>query len=282
MTIHYGALHHVNKLPMYDFKTGEKRPDEKGRFCLILPHFEDENKVNVMPLMSKSGRVGHQFDGNNYRPFPHEAFLPDNIYPSNKIPKTGVIMLNEIQEIDIKDVSKQPKSVSIPLETKIEIVDIHRNLMKDEPNRRIMEINNPNFRQAAEHFSELAFAEKIGFLSIPLEDNHYGNMRNEEINATHMQPVIEKHGLTLFNVRFEDKNNDEFFSPVLSSKSKDDIKREWSSPKKAHDWLTNENISFKLLQSNPYIKIETGMTMKNDFEPIKEPKAKQKSNELEL
>lgn len=276
----------VEDYPNPQFKKAKSSPT-KDRFAIVIGNFrEGFASLPAQAIATKGGKT----ERSDYLLRENELRVPEGII-NNKRDLTigGVIKAHRFPLIHKKQMVY--KAGTLPLETKLHLVQLHEQV-KNLPNQvKEMEKENPNYIKVMNYFKEVTIAEKLQFMRNDRGNYQYELLRNKGFAAKAVQLLEKRGNLHIISVQLEGNNGNRFTHTFATKKSLNEIKKDWKEVKQAKAWI-REDVKFHalrhkpLLQLNPdpqphpdkYISLEK--LQEHTKEPTKEQQ-KHKENKLE-
>jgi len=273
--IRTGDIVLVKDYPNPQFKEARSRPT-KDRFAIVIGNFrEGFISLSAQAIATKRG----QTERAGYRLKENELRIPEGIVDDRRdFEITGVIKAHRFPLI--KQNQMAYKAGSLPLETKLHLVQLHER-MKNLPHQVAeMKQENPNFLKVMGYFKEVTLAEKLQFMRDNRGNYQYEFLRNKEFSVKSAQFLEKRKNLNVISVQLEGSGK-KFYHTFATRKSLNELQQDWKSPKKAKEWI-REDVKFHTLQRNPLLQLKPDKQPHPDKYKLLEKLQETKPKEPEL
>lgn len=123
-------------------------------------------------------------------------------------------------------------------------------------------------------------AEKLNFLTDSNGKNHYVALKDKPLICTGIEDLNTSKFFTDFNIRLEDKEQNQYYYCIRSDKNRKDIAKEWSGSLTGKEWL-GQDIKNDVLNRKPNLNIQNNIPEdKGNFMNILEYTQQKKVNNL--
>lgn len=249
MSIRTGDIVLVRDYPNLQYKEAHASPT-KTRFAVVIGNFRGGYAtLPAHAIVTKGGKTEQPY----YRLKENELRVPANIISDRAdIALKGVIKAHRFPLIRKEQMIL--KVGSLPLETKIQLIDIHETIKNRPIHVLEMEKENPYYAKFMGFFKEVTLAEKMQFMRDDRGNHQYEFVRNEEFRVKAIQLLEKRNHLHILSVQLEgDKGT--FTHTFATKKSLQEIREDWKEPKKAKEWI-REDVKFYALWKNPFLQLK--------------------------
>ncbi|MGE7365451.1 ArdC-like ssDNA-binding domain-containing protein [Desemzia incerta] len=136
--------------------------------------------------------------------------------------------------------------------------------------------------QSQEKTQDVLNAEKLNFLSDSNGKNHYLDLKDEPLICTGIEDLNTSKFFTDFNIRLEDKEQNDYYYCIRSDKNRKEIAKEWSGALTGKEWLS-QDIKNDVLNRKPNLNIQNKIPEDTShFKTIPEYTQQKKATDLSL
>nr|WGD72640.1 hypothetical protein P5645_22220 [Bacillus subtilis] len=221
----------------------------KPRFGVVIN--AGGRNVEMIPIMQIMSHGG-QTERHDYNLRDDEVRLPENISyqkRSGPVDIYGVIKTERIESFEADEIT--PPLTSIPLRTKIDLIERYEAIMKVDYFRNKLDVDSPNHSKVMADFKTSVLAEKLDFLVSNNGERKFDRMQNSPLRCKEIQKlgsVGKDNRIGLYAVNLQGRH-DNFTYIIGTMKNEKQLAKDWAGPKKAKDWLS-EDIKFHILKKN--------------------------------
>lgn len=252
----------------------------KDRFAVVIGNYRDGfTSLPAQAIATKGGKTEKPL----YRIRENELRIPGGVVNGKKnFELSGVIKAHRFPLIRQDQILY--KAASLPLETKLHLVQLQEQLKTQPRHVNEMKEENPNYEKVIAYFKEVTVAEKLNFMRDDKGNHQYEFLRNQTFSIKSIQFLEKKKNLNIVSVKLEGDNK-EFTHTFATKKTMGQVRFDWKIPKKAKDWI-REDIKFHALQRNPLVRLNPDRIPHPDkytkLEDFKEPKNNLDQKDLNL
>lgn len=229
--------------------SSNKINEGKSRYGVVINSGgKNITTIPIMPITSHSGKTNSE----SYRLRDDEVRLPDNIFyekTTGKINIYGVIKTERIESFESDEIT--PPLTKIPLRTKLDLIERYESIIKNGFHKNILDKGSSQHKDIMDQFKDSVLAEKLNFLVTDNGVRKFDSMKNSTLSLVGIQPLIKtgrNKSISVYSVKLKGEV-DSFTYTIGTLKSEKKVIKEWSNPKKAKEWLS-EDIKYNILKSN--------------------------------
>lgn len=161
----------------------------------------------------------------------------------------GVIKTERIEQFEQDEISAP--LTKIPLRTKLDIISQYEYISSKTYFKEILDNESPNHAQAMGIFKDAVLAEKLNFLVTDDGKRKYETMKFSDLELSEIQPLArigKGNAIGVYSLKLKG-DIDTFTYTIGTLKSDEQIAKDWSKPKKAHEWIS-EDIKYNILKKD--------------------------------